>query len=690
MNTLAVSYTDATTSYYQVYETFIQALPEAAFLIEGDNGNLIAANHAAQHYLGRTQQWMHQSLQAFIRNPPRQLQHCLKCCSRTRIPMPITLSFSTNPSTNSTYEAILIEPKHDAYSSVIMLRHKGDKESPFIALNREVDKQKQTSHDLKRLQQSQAALRAVTKELKGRNYALEISNKQLHHEIEQRHNAEAAMKSAMLAAEQASQVKTTFLANMSHELRTPLNAILGFAQILARDDFSATKLTEYVKAINQNSEYLLTLINDILDLSKIEAGHVELHPQDFNLAKLLSCLSELFQGRAHQKGLNFIYEPLTPLPVGLYADERRLRQIMINLLSNAIKFTHQGGVIMKASYQDNILTLLVEDTGIGIDKARLTEIFLPFEQLTNCLNKNSGTGLGLAITQNLVKLMGGELHVTSTLNQGSTFSISLPVSAARGEIQVSSKDALTVIGYTGTLRRILIVDNKWENRTMLVNMLQPLGFEVCEAENGEQGLAKAQTWQPDVILTELVMPKLDGFAMVRQLRQQSSLQKSCIIGMSAGVVANEYELNYYNDSGFNDLIRNPIQFDHLLAKLAEQLNLHWVYQNQYTANTSETPAQPLEVESSLFENMLIAPSATTVQDLLELAKQGDIKGIIQYVSTLNCEEHNCSAQLFCNRIQELAKAFDEERICELLERCDAALQSLPTDCTANPAKNSVG
>ena len=404
-------------------------------------------------------------------------------------------------------------------------------------------------------------------------------------DITERKQAELALKEAKEAAEAANRAKTEFLANISHELRTPLNGILGFTQVLQKQTDLNPKHKEYLNYIGYSGNHLLTLINDLLDLSKIEAGRLEMENSVFRFSEFLDGVAEMFEFRAINKGIGFIYEKAATLPEYVVGDEKRLRQILINLLGNAIKFTHQGYAALKVSSHGESVCFRIEDTGLGIAEEDLGRIFLAFEQLAYH-DSTEGTGLGLAISKRLVDAMGGQIDVRSVLGQGSVFSVSVALPAA-SKPPGYMDDESQIVGYAGNTRRIMIVDDNPDNLAMLAALLESLDFVIETASNGRECLDKFAAFDPDLIMIDLLMPDMDGSETVRHLRQKESGRHVKVIAVTAHAFDDIRETCLA--SGFDDFITKPVEIGDLLDRLQKSLGLTWRYAS---AAPQEKPAGP--------------------------------------------------------------------------------------------------
>ncbi|MGI0489129.1 PAS domain S-box protein [Pantanalinema rosaneae CENA516] len=508
--------------------------------------------------------------------------------------------------------------------------------------------------------------------------ALQQLNQELERRVQER---TMALQQAMEAAEAANRAKSIFLANMSHELRTPLNAILGFAQLMARDHSLELEKRQQLNIINRSGEHLLNLINDILEMSKIEAGRITFTPNSFDLYSLLNTLEEMFRLRAIERGLQFIVDRAPNLPQYIETDENKLRQVLINLVGNAIKFTQQGQIILRIStvilpqsatsplppttpnqsptpnhLEPIYLHLNVADTGIGIASDELDSLFEPFIQSNNRQSAQEGTGLGLPISRQFVQLMGGNLTVCSTLGVGSIFAFTIPVrlaEAAQLFTQASPRYILKLAPNQPSYR-ILVVEDHETSRQLLVQLLQSVGFKVQAATNGQEAIALWETWHPHLIWMDMRMPVINGYAATQQIRameyqrqygegiaEQPSFPSSLpptptppltkIIALTAG--AFEEERAKVLEVGCDDFVRKPFQETDLLEKMTIHLGVQYIYGDpDTTANPSQSSAGSFNAIAAL--RKLPAPFlAQLYQATVELDHQKLIHLIEQLTPT---------------------------------------------------------
>ena len=487
----------------------------------------------------------------------------------------------------------------------------------------------------------------------------------------------AAAEQEKAISDAANQAKSEFLANMSHELRTPLNGILGYAQTLARSKTLNSQEQRGVDIISQCGRHLLTLINDVLDISKIEAGRMEILPVDIHFPSFLQGIVEICSIRAEEKGIDFLYKPSAALPQGVMVDEKRLRQVLINLLGNAVKFTKTGSVTFSVDITETIATdatprhhirFHVQDTGVGIQPDQLEQIFQPFEQVGSVTQRKGGTGLGLAISQKIVEKMGSKIQVQSQLGMGSVFWFDLEVPEAKewGAIAKRTEYGL-ITGYQGQPKTVLIADDKWENRSVIASLLTPLGFQVIEATDGKAALDKILSTPVDLLITDLDMPEMDGYELVQRVRQQPELNAMAVMVSSASVFDADQQQSL--ESGADAFIPKPVEAEELLDQLQRLLTLTWVYENAPETLNPEiaaaTPPPAKEDEPHTWE----LPPAEVLTMLYDLAMQGNLKGIMQQAEAIAAQED--ALQPFAHHLQTLARSFQEKQILVFLQQSQA-------------------
>ncbi len=497
-------------------------------------------------------------------------------------------------------------------------------------------------------------------------------------DVSEQKQTEAALLAAKNAAEVANTAKSQFLATMSHELRTPLNAILGFSQLLGHDPRLEGKQRDYVSIIERSGEHLLELINDVLSMSKIEAGQVSLDRAPFDLEQLLTTLYDMFQLKARSKGLTLTFEQEPQLPARVSGDASKLRQVLINLLGNAVKFTQQGSVTLRVTVAEaGLFMFQVCDTGPGIAAADLPRIFEPFTQSETGRKSQQGTGLGLPISLRFVQLMGGTLTVRSQgtrlqsqpegpltsqpdpdpLQVGACFMALLPLEPAPASPAIAPPQARGIIGLAADQPscRILIVEDAADNRRLLRDILQPLGFVLREATDGEAALNLWRTWQPEAILMDIQMPGLDGCAATRQIRRLATDHQPVILAITAAALEDRHEAILA--AGCNDIIYKPFLREVLLEKLAQSLGLRYRYRQDSPPPPSAPAAEPQASTIATLTTALTSMPRDWLQCLREAAIAADEELLFQLIGQLPTE-----SVLLASTLTDLVLNFEVEPI----------------------------
>ncbi|WP_434475128.1 ATP-binding protein [Limnospira sp. PMC 289.06] len=478
------------------------------------------------------------------------------------------------------------------------------------------------------------------------------------------------LQQAKEIADAANRSKSEFLANMSHELRTPLNAILGFAQLMSTNQNLAPENRQHIEIINRSGEHLLGLINDILEMSRIEAGRATLQVNGFDLYEFLQGLEDLFKLRATSKNLHLIFERPKGLIRHIKADEKKLRQVLINLLGNAIKFTDEGSVTVRVSHQNrdasDLLQFEVEDTGLGIAPEDCEGLFEAFAQTETGLNASEGSGLGLAIAQQFVKLMGDEITVRSCLNRGSTFSFTIPVQRSEdkpNQAIASIMDRVIGLAADQPVYRILVVEDRESNRLLLVELLSVLGFSVRPANNGSEAIAIWQEWNPDLIFMDMRMPVVNGYEATRQIRSQPGGGETIIIALTAS--AFEEQRQDIMKVGCNDLLRKPFQRGELLSKLSQYLGVQYIYNTQpeMSVNLNSSQDHDQTEPSQLNLEQIREMPEYWLDQVYSAAAQGSDLLLLDLIEEIPTQYSNLA-----NTITEWVGSFQFDKVLELVEQ----------------------
>jgi signal transduction histidine kinase/CheY-like chemotaxis protein len=485
----------------------------------------------------------------------------------------------------------------------------------------------------------------------------------------------AELAEAKEKAEVANQAKSTFLANMSHELRSPLNAILGFAQLMTRAQTLSPQQQENLSIISRSGEHLLTLINQVLDLSKIEAGRTSLNPSNFDLYRLLDDLEDLFQLKAEQQQLQLIFERSPQVPRYIQTDEVKLRQVLINLLNNSLKFTTDGGVsvLVQLSPQTQSKTIPftadfdariqfeVKDTGFGIKPSEIASLFEAFVQTETGKIAQEGTGLGLPISRQFVLLMGGDMTVDSQPGKGTTFRFEINANRVNAEDLESTTSMRRVLALAPEQPRyrLLIVDDKPINRQLLIKLLNPLGFELQEAQNGQVAIEIWQQWHPHLIWMDLRMPVMDGYEATKQIKSTIQGQATAIIALTASVL--EEEKAVVLSAGCDDFLRKPFREAEIFFTLEKHLGVQYIYEDEEALESSTHSLKKPHLTADQLSRLPLEWINRLKKSLLE----GDLDQIELIIQMLRTEDTELADQ-----IQNYTEQFDFDLLLKLIDRVE--------------------
>jgi CheY-like chemotaxis protein len=489
-----------------------------------------------------------------------------------------------------------------------------------------------------------------------------------------------AADEARRAAETANRAKSTFLANMSHELRTPLNAILGYSQLMARDPHITPTQQAHLETIGRSGEHLLGLIDNVLTMSKIEAGRTTLQENAFDLHRQLHGVQEMFQMRADAKGLTLLLDIAPGVPHYVYGDEGKLRQVLMNLFSNAVKFTEEGGVTLRVGCQRQdsqaadatlnasvpiTLSIEVEDTGTGIVPAEMDTLFDPFIQTTSGQQSQEGTGLGLPITRQFVNLMGGELSVNSIVGQGTIFHVQIPVALATADavaaLDLQPQRRVTGIEPDQTAPdggpfRLLVVEDNTSSRELLIKLLTPFGFEMRSAVNGEEGVEMWQTWQPHLVWMDMRMPVMDGYEATRQIKTRAEATDRPAIVVALTASAFEEDREAILAAGCDDFVSKPFREHDIFDTLYVHLGVRFIYET-VTPAFDEAAIVSLPELRAAIETLPAAWAADLYQAIATL----DINQILELIETVRQQ-----APDLADTLAQWAHDFDYEKMMTLI------------------------
>ncbi len=480
------------------------------------------------------------------------------------------------------------------------------------------------------------------------------------------------LNAAREASEIANRSKSTFLAAMSHELRTPLNAILGFSQLIARSQNLNTQDKENLQIVNRSGEHLLALINDVLDMSKIEAGEITLNESDFDLYLMLDDVRNICKMQSEKKGLYLRFESNPDLPQFVRTDETRLRQVLVNLLNNAVKFTDKGGITVQSKIDNNSdesndtvnIQFKIEDTGCGIDSDRVEQIFNPFVQDKAGIISKEGTGLGLSISRKIVQLMKGSIAVESEPGQGSLFTVNVRLKKQQHTDVKLHQDARRILGLipnqSGRIEkyRILIVDDIESNRQVLSKLLSPVGFESKEAKNGKEAIEIWKKWQPHLIWMDIRMPVMDGFEAMQEINSMfgnNNSERPVIIAITAN--AFEEEKLATLEKGFDDFVSKPFKESVIFEKIKKHLAVSYIY--EVSGNSNESIS--INENEDVFAKAQVLPSdwKSAMKLAIEQVNLDQMHALIKQL-------HDQDSSL-ANVIQSKVDQFEYEKVLEWLQ-----------------------
>lgn len=483
------------------------------------------------------------------------------------------------------------------------------------------------------LEKSRMAAISVMEDANNQRKLIDKINNELKNEIDIRKKTEEELVKAKKEADYANRSKSIFLANMSHELRTPLNAIMGFSELLRKDKRVLQAQKDTLNIIHRSGDHLLKLINDVLELAKIETGRIPLGDKPFDLGDIVKESIDLMRARAESKGLKIELDQSSNFPRYISSDDSKVRQIILNYLSNAVKYTDEGGIKVMLDADDNLLHIEISDSGVGISTDDLSKVFEPFVQVGGASTK-TGTGLGLAITKQFVELLDGEVGVESEVGKGSSFWAKIPYKDAdAGEIvKLAEKESREIIGLDESQKgiKILMVEDHLDNRILLKNILDILGIEIKEAVNGQEAVDIFQSWKPDFIWMDRRMPIMNGETATRKIRELPGGDKVIIVALTASAFHEEREK--IMDAGMDDFIAKPYRQDEIYQCMQKHLNLKYIYKDEHLEETKVS-------------------STYTKDELIEKIKELD--------STLADELYNAALLLDLESMQQVLGKIDE-------------------------------